>query len=89
MDADLKKFVIWNIKDDQSPEGISGRLKHIEKELNTLSGKAIYKFIASPHGDKLRKSFVFQSSKEKSLEENEEHPSPLMVELSLTKDLKG
>lgn len=50
MDVDLKKFVIDSIKDDQSPEGISGRLKHIEKGIKYASGKAIYKFVGSPHG---------------------------------------
>ena len=47
---DLKKFVIENIKDDQSPEGISGRLKKVEKNLEYASTKAIYKFVESAHG---------------------------------------
>ena len=29
----LREFVETNIKDDQSPEGISGRIKNIEKDL--------------------------------------------------------
>lgn len=55
MDADLQKFVILNIKDDQSPEGISGRLKHIEKGITYASFKAIYKYIESPHGRQIEK----------------------------------
>jgi len=47
---DLKKFVIENILDDQSPEGISGRLKEVEKGLEYASTKAIYKFVESAHG---------------------------------------
>lgn len=55
MDSNLKKFVIENIKDDQSPEGIAGRLKHFEKGIKYASFKAIYKFIASPHGRQIEK----------------------------------
>lgn len=65
MDADLKKFVIWNIKDDQSPEGISGRLKHIEKGIKYASGKAIYKFIASPHGRQIESHLFSKAVKKK------------------------
>ncbi len=55
MDSDLKKFVTENILDDQSPEGISGRIKEIRKDLQYVSAKAIYKFIWSPHGRKIEK----------------------------------
>src|ERR1700690_2393868 len=48
MDAKLQKFVVENITDDQSPDGISGRLKHVEKGVRYASKKAIYKFIYSP-----------------------------------------
>lgn len=50
-DAELKKFVIDSMKkDDQSPAGISGRLKNVEKKLRYASTKAIYNFIRSPNG---------------------------------------
>jgi IS30 family transposase len=55
MDSDLKKFVTKNILDDQSPEGISGRLKEVEKKIQYASTKAIYKFVWSPHGRKIEK----------------------------------
>jgi transposase, IS30 family len=55
MDPDLKKFVTENILDDQSPEGISGRIKEIRKDLQYVSTKAIYKFVWSPHGRKIEK----------------------------------
>lgn len=54
-DPDLKKFVTENIVADQSPEGISGRLKEVEKNIPYASTKAIYKFIRSPHGRKIEK----------------------------------
>lgn len=66
MDVNLKKFVIENIKDDQSPEGISGRLKYIEKGIKYASGKAIYKFIASPHGRQIESHLFSQAVKKKS-----------------------
>jgi IS30 family transposase len=65
MDVNLKKFVIENIKDDQSPEGISGRLKHIEKGIKYASGKAIYKFIASPHGRQIESHLFSKAVKKK------------------------
>lgn len=50
-DIDLKKFVIKAMTDDdQSPQGISGRLKCVEKDLQYASTKAIYHFVRSPAG---------------------------------------
>lgn len=47
----LKKFVIDSMtNDDQSPAGISGRLKHVEKDIQYASTKAIYNFVSGPHG---------------------------------------
>ncbi len=66
MDMNLKKFVIENIKEDQSPEGISGRLKYIEKKIKYASGKAIYKFIASPHGRQIESHLFSKAVKKKS-----------------------
>lgn len=65
MDSGLQKFVIENIKDDQSPEGISGRLKYVEKGIKYASGKAIYKFIASPHGRQIEKHLYGNAVKKK------------------------
>lgn len=65
MDSSLKKFVIENIKDDQSPEGVSGRLKHFEKGIKYASFKAIYKFIASPHGRQIEKHLHSKAVKRK------------------------
>lgn len=55
MDKKLKKYVIENIKDDQSPEGIAGRIKKVDTHIQKVSTKAIYKFIFSPHGRKIEK----------------------------------
>lgn len=56
MDTKLKSFVIENISEHQSPEGISGRLKNIRTDLQYASTKAIYKFVQSPHGRQIEKN---------------------------------
>lgn len=61
MDPELKKFVIENILDDQSPGGISGRLKEVEQNIRYASTKAIYKFVWSPHGRQIEKHLYSRS----------------------------
>ena len=61
MNPALKKFVTTNILDDQSPEGISGRLKEVEKDIQYASTKAIYKFVWSPHGRQIEKHLYSRS----------------------------
>lgn len=56
MDSRLKKFVIDSMtNDDQSPSGISGRLKHVETDIQYASSKAIYNFVASPGGRRIER----------------------------------
>ena len=54
------------ILDHQSPEGISGRLKNIEKNIPYASTKAIYKFVESPHGRQIEKYLYSKAVKKKS-----------------------
>lgn len=61
MDTELKKFVTTNIKDDQSPEGIAGRLREVKTSLPYASPKAIYKFVYSVHGRQIEKHLYSQS----------------------------
>jgi len=60
-DPALKNFVTENILDDQSPEGISGRIREIRKDLQYASTKAIYKFVWSPHGRQIEKHLYSKS----------------------------
>lgn len=53
MNPILKAYVTEKIQDDQSPEGISGRIKYIDTHIPYASTKAIYNFVASPHGGPL------------------------------------
>ena len=42
INTELKSFVIKGIEDDQSPAGLSGRLKEVQKDIQYASTKAIY-----------------------------------------------
>lgn len=64
-DSKLQNFVIKGIKDDQSPCGLSGRLKYVEKSIQYASGKAIYKFVESPHGRQIEKHLYHNAVKKK------------------------
>lgn len=66
MDKELKKFVIDSMKDHQSPEGISGRLKNVKRNIPYASTKAIYKFIESPHGRQVEKHLYSNSVKKRT-----------------------
>lgn len=64
-DTKLKEFVIEGIEDDQSPEGISGRLKEQQKDISYASTKAIYKFVESPYGRQIEKHLYSNSVRKK------------------------
>lgn len=66
MDTNLRKFVVENMLDDQSPQGISGRLKNIQKDIQYASGKAIYRFVKSPHGRQIEKHLYSKAVKKKT-----------------------
>ena len=66
IDSNLHKFVVDNIKQDQSPEGISGRLQSVEKQIQYASTKAIYKFVYSPHGRQIEKFLYSKAVHKKS-----------------------
>lgn len=63
-DIDLRKFVETNIKDDQSPESISGRLREVEKHITYASVKSIYKFVYSVYGRQIE-SHLYQNAVKK------------------------
>jgi IS30 family transposase len=53
MDPVLKEYVTRQLKDDQSPEGISGRLREIDTHIPYANKHAIYAFVKSSHGGPL------------------------------------
>lgn len=54
-DKDLRIYVEKHIKEEQSPEGISGRIKFEDRHIQHASTKAIYKFVYSPYGRQIEK----------------------------------
>lgn len=65
MNAELKKYVTEHIRDDQSPQGISLRLKHVDTHLPYASTKAIYRFVYSPHGRQIERHLYSHAVKKK------------------------
>lgn len=65
MSAELKKYVTEHIQDDQSPEGISLRIKNVDTHLPYASPKAIYKFIYSPHGRQIERHLYSRAVKKR------------------------
>lgn len=53
MDPVIKEYVTIQLKDNQSPESISGRIREIDTYIPYVSPKAIYNFVDSPHGGPL------------------------------------
>ena len=53
MNPVLKEYVTKQLKDNQSPEGISGRIREIDTHVPYASTKAIYNFLDSNHGGPL------------------------------------
>ena len=49
----LRTFVEYNLMHDQSPEAIAGRLKHVEKNMGTISASAVRRYIKSPYGRRI------------------------------------
>jgi len=66
VDPRLQRFVVENLKQDQSPEGISGRLKGVEKSIQYASTKAVYKFVYSPNGRRVEKYLYSKAVHRKS-----------------------
>jgi IS30 family transposase len=65
MDLKLRDFIETCMADDQSPAGISGRLKEVEKKIEYASTKAIYKYIYSPHGRNIEGHLYSRAVKKK------------------------
>ena len=62
---ELRKFIVAKLKEDWSPEEISGRIKNIEKHLSYVSAKGIYKFIYSVYGRQVEKFLRYKGKKQK------------------------
>ncbi len=83
VNPELKKFVTEQIEDDQSPAGISGRIKEVEKTLPQVSAKAIYKFVRSWHGRRIEKHLWSKAVRKKG---GPKHKKPVMIDGRTTID---
>lgn len=61
----LRKYVDAHIKQYWSPEGISGRLKYVDKHLPYVCKDAIYAYISSVHGRQLEQYLWWKGKKYK------------------------
>ncbi len=66
MNPELQRFVKEGLKEDQSPEGLSGRLKNVRRDIQYASTKAIYKFVYSPNGRQVEKYLYSKAVHKKS-----------------------
>jgi len=66
MDSKLQTFVKEGLKEDQSPAGLSGRLKEVQKDIQYASTKAIYKFVYSPNGRQVERYLYSKAVHKKS-----------------------
>jgi IS30 family transposase len=64
-DLSLRIYVEEQIKNNQSPEGISGRLERIDIHRHYASTKAIYKFVKSPYGRQIEKHLYSRAVKKR------------------------
>ena len=65
MDPELREYVTKHIEDHQSPQGISVRMKNVERDKQYASTKAIYKFIRSVHGRRIEKHLYSKAVRRK------------------------
>lgn len=65
MHAELKRFVDEKLKRFWSPEGIAGRLTHVERGLPSLGKDAVYAYVGSVYGRPLEQFLWYRGKKPK------------------------
>lgn len=83
MNPVLKAYVTEQLKDDQSPEAISGRIKKIDTHIPYASPKAIYTFITSPHGGPLEHHLYRKRVKSKAGRKRGTHAASDQTKVSI------
>lgn len=66
MNPELKQYVTEQLKDNQSPEGIAGRIKYVDTHIPYANKNAIYAFVRSSHGGPLEHHLYRKRVKRKS-----------------------
>jgi len=62
----LRKYVQEKLKLFWSPEGIAGRLTHVEKNMPSLGKDAVYAFVGSPYGRPYEQYLWYRGKKRKA-----------------------
>lgn len=60
---ELRRYIKEKLKDDWSPEQISGRIKEVDKDIKYIGFKGVYKFIYSPYGRQLENCLRYRGKK--------------------------
>jgi IS30 family transposase len=60
---ELRNYVEEKMKEDWSPEEISGRIKEEDRQIKYISPKGIYKFVYSVYGRRLGKHLAYRGKK--------------------------
>lgn len=85
MDPVLKEYVTIQLEDNQSPEGISGRIREIDTHIPYASTKAIYNFIDSPHGGPLEHHLYRKRMKRKGGQKRDTAKASDQTKISIEK----
>lgn len=64
-DNDLREYIEERLKQDWSPEEISGRIKEVDKQIKYIGFKGIYKFVSSAYGRVLERHLRYKGRKRK------------------------
>lgn len=62
----LREYVETKLKDDWSPEEISGRIEKVDTHLKYISPKGVYKFVYSAYGRILEKYLTYKSRRKRN-----------------------
>lgn len=62
----LRDYVEERLKQDWSPEQISGRIKEVDKHIKYVGFKGVYKFVYSPYGRQLEKLLRYKGRKRRN-----------------------
>lgn len=85
MHSELKAYVTEQLEDDQSPEGIAGRIKKVDTHIPYVGKNAIYAFVRSSHGGPLEHHLYRKRVKRKGGTKRGTKPASDQTKVSIEK----
>lgn len=64
-DPRLQNYIEAKLREDWSPEAVSGRIKEIDRHLKYISTKGIYKFVTSAYGARFLSHLTYKGKRRK------------------------